>query len=149
MHSHDRMLRLIAIFKFFKAATFLAVGVGAFRLVHQDIPAVAEHWIKVFGLDPGTHVLNAALAKVADLSPAQIKKLGLGSFIYAGLFLTEGIGLWMLKRWAEWFTVIITASLVPIEIYEIYRHASVAKFAVLAINLAVMVYLVYHIREKR
>ncbi len=147
--SHDRMLRFIAVFKFLKAATLVAVGVGAFGLVHKDVAAVAERWIERFGLDPGSHFLNLALAKVAHLSPAQIKKLGLASFIYAALFLAEGTGLWLLKRWGEWLTVIITTSLVPIEIYEIHRHPSVAKVAVLLINIAVVAYLVYHMREKR
>ena len=72
--------------------------------------------------------------------------LGVGSFVYAALFLTEGIGLWMAKRWAEWFSVIITSSLVPFEIYEIYRHPTVLKFGALLLNLAVVAYLVYRIR---
>ncbi len=147
--SHDRMLRLIAVFKFLKASTLIAVGVGAFRLMHKDVASVIEHWIERLGLDPGSHFLNLALARAAHLSPGQIKKLGLASFVYAALFLAEGTGLWLLKRWGEWLTVIITTSLVPIEIYEIHRHASVAKVGLLVINLGVVAYLVYHIREKR
>jgi uncharacterized membrane protein (DUF2068 family) len=69
--------------------------------------------------------------------------------VYAGLFLTEGIGLWLEKRWAEWLTVIITSSLVPIEIYEIYRHPTAIKIAVLLINIAIVAYLLYRIRDKR
>jgi uncharacterized membrane protein (DUF2068 family) len=69
------------------------------------------------------------------------------SFIYAGLFLTEGIGLWLMKRWAEWFTVIITSSLVPFEVYELYRDPSATKILVLVINVAVVIYLLYRIRS--
>jgi uncharacterized membrane protein (DUF2068 family) len=89
-----------------------------------------------------------ALVRASKLSPAQIKKLGLGSFLYAGLFLAEGIGLWSRKRWGEWLTVIITSSLVPVEIYEIYRHPSALKIAVLVLNLAIVLYLVYRIRKE-
>jgi uncharacterized membrane protein (DUF2068 family) len=71
------------------------------------------------------------------------------SFIYAGLFLTEGIGLWLVKRWAEWFTVIITGSLVPFEFYEIHHHPSLVKALVLLINMAVVAYLLYRIRNER
>ena len=39
--------------------------------------------------------------------------------LYAGLFLTEGICLWLEKRWAEWLTVIIISSLIPLEIYDL------------------------------
>jgi uncharacterized membrane protein (DUF2068 family) len=52
----------------------------------------------------------------------------------------------MAKRWAEWFSVIITSSLVPFEIYEIYRHPTVLKVGALLVNIAVVVYLVYRIR---
>jgi uncharacterized membrane protein (DUF2068 family) len=64
------------------------------------------------------------------------------------LFLTEGLGLWFLKRWAEWFTVIITSSLVPVEVYEIHRHPSAVKVVVLAINVAVVGYLLYRIAKE-
>jgi uncharacterized membrane protein (DUF2068 family) len=85
---------------------------------------------------------------VTNIPPNRIKELGIGTFIYAALFMTEGIGLWLLKRWAEWFTVIATGSLIPIESYEIYRHPSVIKVLVLLINIAVVVYLVYRIRHR-
>jgi uncharacterized membrane protein (DUF2068 family) len=68
--------------------------------------------------------------------------------IYAGLFLTEGIGLWLEKRWAEWFTVIVTSSLVPIEICRISHRATPVQMAVLLINVAIVPYLVYRIRDK-
>ena len=147
--SHDRLLRLIALFKFFKAAMLIALGVGAFRLLHKDVGGIVEHWVEALRLDPGNRFVDAALAKASNLHPDQIKQLGLGSFLYAGLFLAEGTGLWLEKRWGEWLTVIITSSLVPVEIYEIYRHPSVVRVAVLVINIAVVGYLIYRIRSKR
>jgi uncharacterized membrane protein (DUF2068 family) len=145
--SDSGVIRLIAVFKLFKAALLIAVGVGAFKLLHKDVAEVLEHWIGIFRLDPTNRFIDAVFAKASNLHPDLIKKLGLGSFIYAGLFLTEGIGLWLLKRWAEWLTVIITSSLVPFEIYEIHRHATPAKFVALAINIAIVVYLIYHVRH--
>ncbi|MGA8274493.1 MAG: DUF2127 domain-containing protein [Candidatus Sulfotelmatobacter sp.] len=147
--SDDRLIRLIAIFKLLKAGLLIALGVGAFRLLHKDLGSVLEHWIEALRLDPGQHYLDVALAKASDVSPAQIKQVGVGSFIYAALFLTEGLGLWLHKRWAEWLTVILTSSLVPIEIYEIHRHPSWAKVAVLALNVAIVLYLIYHMRKQR
>jgi len=146
--SGDGLLRLIAVFKFFKAALLIALGVGLFRFLHRDIGDVLEHWSKALRLDPGSHFVNLALEKAAHLSPAQVKKLGLGSFLYAGLFLAEGTGLWLRKRWGEWLTVIITSSLVPVEVYEIYRHFSYVKVGVLVINVAIVVYLIYHMRKE-
>ena len=147
--SEDRLLRLIAVFKFLKAASLIALGVGAFRLLHRDLGGVLDHWIRALRFDPGQHYLDIALAKASDVTPEQIKKVGVGSFIYAALFLTEGTGLWLRKRWAEWLTVIITSSLVPVEIYEIYRHPGWVKVVVLALNLAIVVYLIYHMRNRK
>ena len=146
--SDDRLIRLIAVFKLLKAGLLIALGVGAFKLLHKDIADVAEHWIEALRLDPGNRFLDAALGRVSNLSPEQIKNLGIGSFIYAGLFLTEGVGLWLLKRWAEWLTIIITSSLLPIEIYEIHRHPTSVKWGVLVLNLAIVVYLIYRIRNR-
>ena len=146
---HDRLIRLIAVFKLVKAALLIALGIGVFQLLHKDIADLAEHWIEALRLDPANRFLDAALAKSSNLSPEQIKELGLGSFIYAGLFLIEGLGLWLLKPWAEWLTIIITSSLAPIEIYEIHRHPSSVKIGVLSLNLAIVAYLIYRLRGRR
>jgi uncharacterized membrane protein (DUF2068 family) len=147
--SDDRLIRLIAIFKLLKAGLLITVGIGVLRLVHQDVASVIEHWCRALKIDPANHFLDVALEKATHVRPDQIKKLGLGSFLYAGLFLTEGIGLWLGKRWAEWLTVIITSSLVPLELYEIYRHVSYVKLVVLALNVGIVIYLIYHIRSER
>jgi uncharacterized membrane protein (DUF2068 family) len=142
------LIRLIALFKLLKALLLIAVGMSALHLMHRDVASVAEHLVTMFGLDPGNRYVGRALQKVADLTPNKIRSLGVVSFIYAGLFLTEGIGLWLVKRWGEWFSVIITTSLIPFEIYEIYRHPSAIKCLVLIINVAVVGYLIYRIRNE-
>ncbi len=99
--AHTRLLRLIAIFKLLKAALLIAVGVGAVKLLHRDAAGTVEHWVELLKLDPNNHYIDAALQKVSNVTPGKIKELGLGSMVYAVLFLTEGIGLWLEKRWAE------------------------------------------------
>ena len=149
MKSHDdRLLRLIAVFKLVKAGLLIALGVGAFNLLHKDIADMAERGVEALRLDPANRFVDVAMGKLSSLSPEQIKKLGLGSFVYAALFLTEGVGLWLLKRWAEWFTVIVTSSLLPIEIYEIHQHPTPVRWGVLAVNLAIVAYLIYRIRSR-
>jgi uncharacterized membrane protein (DUF2068 family) len=150
MKSADsRLLRLIAVFKLLKAVLLIAVGASALKLLHQDLASVLEHWVAMLGLDPGKQYVARALQKAANLTPSKIRGLGMVSFTYAGLFLTEGIGLWLVKRWAEWFTVIITGSLVPVELDEIHHHPSLVKTLVLLINMAVVGYLLYRIRSER
>ena len=75
--------------------------------------------------------------------------MSIGTFIYAALFLTEGTGLAFKKRWAEYFTIITTGSFLPLEIYELVRHATVAKGVALAVNIAVLVYLIWELRRYR
>jgi len=60
----------------------------------------------------------------------------------------EGVGLWLSKRWAAYLTVIATALLVPVEVYALARHISVPRVATLIVNLAVVVYLIRHLRAE-
>jgi len=65
---------------------------------------------------------------------------------YAAVFAVEGVGLWMEKRWAEWLTVIITASLIPLEAWEMFNRPTIGKALILLGNAAIVAYLVWHVR---
>lgn len=145
--SHTEVLRLIAVFKLFKAFTLIATGIGAFKLIHGDTGRILEHWVAMINLDPGGRFVNHAIHKITSLPPRRIRELGIVSFVYAGLFLTEGLGLMLLKLWAEWFTVIITGSLVPVEVYELIHRPTAVKALILVFNIAIVLYLIHHIRR--
>ena len=87
---------------------------------------------------------RADQSRRATLTPHKVKLQARGSFIYAGLFMTEGIGLWMAKRWGAFGNHHQLAG--AREQYEICRHLSIIKILVLIINLAIVAYLVYRIR---
>jgi uncharacterized membrane protein (DUF2068 family) len=57
------------------------------------------------------------------------------------------VGLALQKRWAEYFTIITTSSLLPIEIYELARRVSISRGLALLINLAVVGYLIFELRR--
>ena len=143
------MVRLIALFKLLKGVLLIAVGVAALKLLHTDIASLVESWVAVLGLDQNSRFVGRTLSTAAALTPNRVRDLIVGSFLYGGLFLTEGIGLWLLKRWAMWFTVIITGSFLPLEIYELTRHPSAGKIGLLAVNLALVGYLIRRIRDGR
>ena len=145
--SHGRGLRIIAAFKLLKALALLALGIGALRLLHKDVATVVEHWINVFRVDPHNHFIDLLLAKLSILDDRRLKELSIGTFIYSAVFFTEGIGLALNKRWAEYFTIITTSSLLPLEVYELAKHASIGKGVALVINLAVVVYLIVELRR--
>lgn len=147
--SHTTILRVVAAFKVLKAAALIVTGFGILKLVHHDVAATLQHWVARFGLDPGQHFAGHAIERATSIPHDKIRDFGIVSFIYAGLFLTEGIGLWLLKRWAEWFTVIITGSLLPVEMYEIARRPTAVRISVLLINIAVVAYLLHRIITER
>ncbi len=147
--SRNTALRLIAVFKLFKAITLIIVGISALRMIHGDAAATLTHWIARMGFNPDGRYVDRALGKIASLPSSRFKELGIGSFVYSVLFLIEGIGLWMQKRWAEWFTVVITGSLVPLEIYELHLHPTAGKVCMLLVNVGVVVYLLVKIQGGR
>ncbi len=88
---------MIALFKLLKAIVLILAGLSSLHLFHKNIANVRDHWVARFGLDPGKQYVDRALQKASNLSPNKIKDMGIVSLIYAGLFRTEGIGLWMMK----------------------------------------------------
>ena len=146
---HGRGLRLIATFKLLKGLALLAAGFGMLRLLHRDVAAEIEHWINIFQVDSHNHFIHLLLEKVANLDDRRLKALSAGTFVYSTIFFVEGIGLALGKRWAEYFTIIVTSSLLPLEVYALAKHASVGEVLALVINLAVVAYLVRELRRTR
>ena len=143
----NSVILLIAIFKLVKGLALVAVGIGLLHLLHKDVEETTLHWINMLRIDPDNHYVHRGLTRVFRVTPKQLKELSVGTFLYAALFLTEGIGLLMRKRWAEYFTIITTASLIPLEIYELSKHLTPATLLVLAINVAIVIYLVQRVRK--
>jgi uncharacterized membrane protein (DUF2068 family) len=140
-------LLLIALFKLTKGILLLVAAIGAFRLLHRDVAETVNHWVDILRVDPDNRYIHKLLARVLAVTPAQLKAVSAGTFIYAGLLLTEGTGLLLHKRWAEYFTIITTAGLIPLEIYEIFHHLTAAKIWVLINNVAIVVYLIVHVNS--
>ena len=147
--SHSRGLLLIAGFKLLKGIALLAVGIGALRLLHKDLAAEIERWIGLFRVDPHNHFIHLLLERLSILDPRRLKELSVGTFFYSAIFLTEGTGLALRKRWAEYFTIITTSSFLPLEIYELARRFNFVRSAALLINAAVVIYLVIELRRTR
>jgi uncharacterized membrane protein (DUF2068 family) len=142
-------LTAIALFKLFKATLLVVVAIGAQRLLHRDIQATIIHWARAVRVDPDDHLLQRILERVARIDAHQIKAISLGLFLYAGLFATEGVGLLLKRRWAEYLTVISTALLLPLEILEVIRHPHVGRVVVLIANVLIVIYLIAQLRRTR
>jgi uncharacterized membrane protein (DUF2068 family) len=145
----SRGLLLVAAYKLVKGLALLALGIGALSLLHKDLAAEAARWIDLLRIDPQNHYIQSLLARIARVDTRKLKGLSIGTFLYSGVFLTEGVGLALRKRWAEYLTILTTASLLPLEVYEIAKRFSMAKIVVLLVNIAVVVYLVNEVRRTR
>ena len=123
----DGVIVAIAVFKLLKALVLIAAGIGLIEAMKGRID----------------------LSRFTSaLTPIRIKVAWVASFAYAGLFLTEGSGLLLRKRWAAWLTIIATASLIPFEIYEIVKEATALRIGALIVNVVVLVYLIWKLRRR-
>jgi len=136
---------LIGIAKLGKGLVLVAIGAGALRLLHPEFAQVVASW--TVGLREHRY-LNRALSAVLALDPHQLRTISAGLFSYAALLLTEGIGLLLRRRWAEYFTVITTAGFIPLELYELGKRPTLNRFILIAINVAVVCYLAARLRAR-
>jgi uncharacterized membrane protein (DUF2068 family) len=142
-------VRLIAAFKLFKGLVLFAVGIGALKLLHKNVAFEVERWADLFRVDPHNRFIHHLLEKVSIVNPKKLKELSVGTFFYSAMLLTEGTGLLLGQRWAEYFTIVATSSFIPLEIYELYRRVNLARGALLMINIAVVIYLVLELARNR
>jgi uncharacterized membrane protein (DUF2068 family) len=142
-------LLLIGGFKLFKGVLLLVVAIGALRLMHKDVAGVVQHWVDLLRVDPDNRFIHRIIVRSFGIQARQLKAISAGTFFYAGILLTEGIGLLMRKHWAEYFTVISTAVFIPLEVYEIFHRFTWVRVGVLIVNVAIVWYLVNRIRQRR
>lgn len=138
---------LIAGFKILKGLVLLAVALGALRMMHRDIAAGFDHWVNLLRVDPHNHYIHAIMEKLAGVDAKRLRELSVGTFFYSMIFFAEGIGLGLRKRWAEYMTIVTTASFLPLEVYEIAKRTSVSRVLMLLVNLAIVTYLVFELRR--
>jgi uncharacterized membrane protein (DUF2068 family) len=143
------ILRIIAIYKLVKVLLLLALAYGEVRLHDASLAAKLLTWASARPLGLERQVVTQLLTWFSGISASGIHTLRLVTLCYAAVFAIEGIGLWMRKRWAEWMTTIITASLIPFELWELFYRPNVGKVLVLLANIAIVVILVMHVRRTR
>ena len=135
-------LRIIAFYEIIKTACLVLLALAAFHLDRQDNVEHLVHWLEHLDLTGSNRLRWKLVDTLVTLGPSKFVAIGLVTLGYAVLFSIEGIGLWLGKHWAEWFTVIATGSLIPLELYETLYHFGWIKLAMLVGNVAIIVYLV-------
>jgi uncharacterized membrane protein (DUF2068 family) len=143
------LVRTIALYKLGKVVILILVAYGELRLHEASLSARLLSWAAQRPLGLEHQLVTRGLAWFSGLSESQIHALRVVTLCYAAIFAVEGVGLWMRKRWAEWLTTIVTASLIPLEIWELYQRPNFGKAGVVLINALIVAYLIWHVRARR
>jgi len=139
------MLRTIALYKLLKVVILLLAAWGEIRLHDATLSAKLLSWAanRPQGLEHD--LVTRALAWFSGLSESRVHALRFVTLTYAAVFAVEGVGLWMQRRWAEWLTTFITASLIPLELWELIHRPSIGAVLVLVANILIAGYLYWHV----
>ena len=146
---HDNGLLLIGLFKLAKSMLFFCIGVGAIHFLHKDLSDEVVRLATALRFDPESHFVSLLLDKVDLIDVHRLREIGIATFAYSAVALTEGIGLLRRKVWAEYLTLVLTASALPWEIFELLRRPTWFRFYLFVINLCVLWYLLWLLKKKR
>jgi uncharacterized membrane protein (DUF2068 family) len=146
---HDSGLLTIGVFKLLEAVFFLLVGVGAIHFLHHDLGEAAQRLAERLQMHMDGRLVKWALDHLDDVTAHRLKQIGIATIFYAGLRVTEGVGLVLEKVWAEYLTVGVTMSFLPWELYEMLRRPDWLRVGLLVVNLLVLAYLIWWLRKNR
>jgi uncharacterized membrane protein (DUF2068 family) len=139
---------LIAAFKLAQAALFVTVGIAALRLMHHDLPESLARLAHHLRFNPESRFIDFLMERASIVNDKLLRRIGFSLFAYATLGSVEGIGLYLEKAWAEYLTLLITASFLPFEIFEVYRRLTLMRSSLLIINVMVFLYLLKVLVER-
>ncbi len=163
-------LFLIAVFELVKTVLFLVAAAGVLHMVNRSTQVELTKLLHVFRVNGDWKLVKLMLTKADLIDPYKVR-ISIILVVYAALHATEGVGLLLRKRWAEYFTVIMTAIPLPYEVYLLVHHTTHSKLAplvpegqrpefifghwvllkilVLVGNAAIVGYLAYHLYHGR
>jgi uncharacterized membrane protein (DUF2068 family) len=146
------VLRLIALDRVFHFVILTLLGVLVLLIANNEHSVRSSFYRVVTDLQLGVgggpvqndHVgLIGELNKLFSLQSGKLRLVGAAFLVYGALEGIEAVGLWLMKRWAEYLTFLATAILLPLEVYELVHKATPLKVIGFVINVAVVAYLLY------
>jgi len=146
---HDAFIKVIIVERIVKAFVLIALAIGLLVAGEKGWLATwSDHAQDQLNLSAGHGIIVRLLLQVLVFvgNFSHINVVAIGAIAYALLEGTEGVGLAMRRRWAEYLTVIATGLLIPYEVYEVIHHVTLFKVGALVLNLAVVGYLAYRKR---
>jgi uncharacterized membrane protein (DUF2068 family) len=134
-------LQLLAAYYLVQGVLLIAVGVGGLLLVDQDQLRVVKEWLRVIRLDPENRFIHWLLTTILPVTNEMLEASSVGFFVYGGLALIQGGGLWFSKPWASYLSVIVVGSFIPWQLYGLLHEVSALKLLSLGINIVIVGYL--------
>ena len=142
-------MRAIAVFEGAKGVLVLAAGLGLLSLIHRDLQSLAESAITHLHLNPANHYPSVFIDAAGRVSDTRLMLLAFGAAAYSAVRLVEAYGLWFARAWAEWFAAAAGAIYIPFEVYKLFKDGGWGPAAALAINLAIVAFMVYALVAKK
>lgn len=147
----ELILRVFAVERFirfllFGGVAYLIWQFGNSRqsiehIFNRDLPIVRDT-LSQLGFNTNHSRLLFEFRKALHLSPHALDLIAIGVALFAIVELVEGIGLWLSRRWGEYFAMIVTSLGLPYEIWDLTNKVTWTRLALFAINVALVLYLV-------
>jgi uncharacterized membrane protein (DUF2068 family) len=151
--AYDGWLVAIGVLKLLEALLFVLLGFGVIHVMHRDVGDELTHLFVALRFDPEGRFTSLVIDKASTITPHQLKQITAAVFAHSALDILEGVGLVLRKIWAEFVTIVLSALFLPFEFVALAHHVTWIRIAITTINLAVVVYLIFHLqmrlRERR
>jgi uncharacterized membrane protein (DUF2068 family) len=144
-HSHRAGLRTVALFEALKGVLALIGAYILITMIHHDVDFenAAENILFFFHIDPDRRLSQVFLNAADKMSDTNVALIAGFAVAYAALRFLEGYGLWKGRVWAEWLAIISGCLYIPFEIYGLIRHPNGFHWAILGINILVVLYIAW------
>jgi uncharacterized membrane protein (DUF2068 family) len=136
-------LRVVAVYEATKGVLVLLAGFGLLTLLQQDLQYFAGQLVAFLHLDPAKGYPRIFIDAAANVTDARLWLLAGLALVYAAVRGILAYGLWLGRRWAEWFAVASGGIYVPAEVYQIVRGVTWTKILLLIVNICIVAYLIY------
>ncbi len=142
-HSHRGGLRTVAIFEALKGLVALVAAFGFVAILRRDVDLenAAENLLYFLHIDPDRHLAQAFLDAAGRIMDVRIGTILAIALAYSILRFVEAYGLWKARAWAEWLAIISGCIYLPFEIYKLIRIPNGFHWAILGINIIVVLYI--------
>ena len=139
----------MALFEGAKGLIVLSAGFGLLALLGENLQAAAERLVNLSHLNPASTYPRIFIESAGRVSDDSLRWLAVGALAYAALRLVETVGLWRGRTWAAWLGALSGSIYLPMEIIEMAKGVTPLRFAVLAVNLAIVLSLVTVLWQRR